>query len=396
MKAIIHIGMMKTGSTSIQTWLHSNRAALEDKGMQSNEGAGRFEKFHQGALKYAVYQTAMHELGADEKTAWVDSWGELKWEGKMYEFCKLLTNQLEKFSGESGTFIYSDETLYKCNETQMIALDKYLSRFFDDRTYVAYIRNTVDFFVSLYSQKLHSSLFFEWRTQEYLEFLKKCANDLVPYGLESSFGNLFDWNKALGDRLNVRLLESDWLVNGDLIEDFASLVGVAAFGKPGRINESFAAEYVEYVRFLNLEYQNGLPRKIREKALEILKDASSGKSKLAASDAQAKSIRDAHREQEEKIRKRFFPDRPFLFSPKFRGCGVAPVPLTKRRKAKIESEIREKMSPEVWVPHEFARSGRRKRARHLREPPGIKAVPVGELEPFDFLLLRHEIALTGG
>ena len=234
----------------------------------------------------------------------------------------------------------------------MVALDKFLSRYFDDITYVVYIRNTVDFFLSMYSQKIQGSSF---STQEYSEFLKKCETDLVPYGLESSYENLFHWHEVLGDKLNVRLLEADWLVNGDLIKDFASLIGVAVLRKARRRNISLSAEHIEYVRLLNLEFQNNLPHKIRKRAIRILKGMSSGKSKVAMSDTQAKSLSDVHRDQEEKLCKIFFPGRQFLFSPKIYGRGKAPTPLTARRKAKMESEIRKKF--EVWKPHELVHGG---------------------------------------
>lgn len=357
MKAIIHIGMAKTGSTSIQQWLKFNSAALEAKGVYSNEGMfpwalgrGRRE------LTYAIYQTARHELGVDEQSAWLGPRARNPEDDeKLLKNCKLLTSQLEDLSGEPGIFIYSYEVLYRCSEIQMIAIEKFFSRLFRDRTYVVYIRNTVDFLVSFYSEKLQNNFFYEQSTLPYSKFLKKCLTTSVPFGPESSFGNLFNWDKLLGDRLNVRLLESDWLVNGDLIDDFAYLVGVAPLGKPPKMNESFAAEYIEYVRFLNRKFRDKLPRAVRKKAIEILKDASSGKQKLATSDAQAKSIEDIHREQEEKIRTRFFPDRPFLFFQKFRGNGVAPVPLTWRRKAEIELEIRKKISPIRWEPYKLAR-----------------------------------------
>lgn len=354
MKAIIHIGMVKAGSSSIQTWLHSNRAALEAEGARSNEVG-----FRRHALRHAVFQVAMLELGADEKTAWVGVREKIEGrDEKIIENFKYLTGMLEKLSGDPGIFIYSIEGLFRCREIHMIALDKYLSRFFEDRTYVVYIRNAVDFFVSMYSQILRN-VDREHSTREFSEFMKLCGREPVPYGIESSFEHLLVWDKMLGNMLNVRLLEPDWLVEGDLIEDFASLAGVPAFRKPGRMNESFAAEYVEYVRYLNREFGNGLPVNIRDRALEILTEASAGKPKLAASDAQAKPIRELHRPQEERIRTRFFPDRPYLFPPKLGRCGIEPVPLTDRRMARIESEIRKIMAPEVWDPRELARdSGR--------------------------------------
>ena len=341
MKAIIHIGMMKTGSSSMQTWMRSSRAALASAGVRTNEDAVTFENLHRRALTHAAFELALYEFDDKEKAAWANPEGAPKKSAGMREISKKLTERFEKLSAKSGTFIYSDETLYNFNEIQMIELDSFLSRFFEERNYVVYIRDFVDFFVSMYSQKLQNKRSYEHCTQEYSKFLENCMNNLVPYGIESSYRNLFEWSKVFGDRLHVRLLESDWLIKGDLIEDFASFAGVSMFVKPDRINESLAAEYVEYVRQLNRKFRNNLRSKIRRKVISILLDASFGKPKLAASDAQAKKIRDNHREQEECIRKRFFPDRSLLFSQKFRGGGVAPAPLTNLRKAAIESEIRE-------------------------------------------------------
>ena len=358
LRAVIHIGMQKTGSSSIQVWLRSNRATLEAFGVYQNKDVDLQGGYRGRAIKHAIFHVALQELGVDEKMAWMGPIEKLRKERNIHENYKLLTDHLEKLNEEPGTFVYSMEGLYSCSKVQMIALDKFLSRFFEDRTYVVYIRNTVDFLVSMYSQKIRSNQNSEYGVIEYHEFMNKCASELAPYGTASSFGNLFEWDYVFGDKLKVRLLESDWLVNGDLIEDFASLIGVAPFVNPGRMYQAIAAEYVEYLRYLNRECRESLPRKKRGRAVEILSSASSGKPKLAASDAQAKSIRELHREREERIRDRFFPDRPFLFSTAFRGSGVAPAPLTARRKAEIESLISEKLAPEVWAPHEHARIGK--------------------------------------
>ena len=350
MKAIIHIGMAKTGSTSIQEWLRSNFTRLEAESIRSNQDGGTLEKNSRHDQWGAIYHTAKHEMGVDESTLWIANLTSRQSAKRLHDGYERLTNLLEKFSGKSGIFVHSAENLFRCEETQALALDKYFSSFFDEVNYVCYIRNTVDLFDSWYSQKIHNGF-----TEGYNLFLKNCASDLVPYGPKLTFRGLFNWYNALGDRLNVRLLESDWLVNGDLIEDFASLAGVPAFEKPGRLNKSFAAEYIEYVRYLNGEFRDALPQEIFWIALDILKSASSGKPKLAASEAQAKSILDLHNVQEEEVRERFFPDRPILFAPKVRGKGIGPAPLTEFRKAKIESEIREKIAPRVWAPHELAR-----------------------------------------
>ena len=222
MKAIIHIGMPKTGSTSIQNWLDSNNAALEGESVRLFGCQGTDERH---ALQFAAYQVALNELGVDEKTAWMFRRKvSPKWNRKVYESYKFLSGKLKRLSGEADIYICSNEMLYRCSEIQIIALDKFLSQFFDERYYVAYIRNTVDLFLSRYWEDIQS--FIDYSTQEYSGFLKYCSKVLDPCGTASSFGHLFNWEKVLGDKFNVRLLESDWLVKGDLIDDFASLLGV--------------------------------------------------------------------------------------------------------------------------------------------------------------------------
>ena len=374
MKAIIHIGMPKTGARSIWTWMYSNYVALEAEGVHSLFAAPV------PLLLMASIHVATVEDGLDEKTAWQG------WEGKpgaralgfeidekainatvaqqkrvrakkIEHYYQVLISELENLSGKSGTFIWLDERLY--DKRNLISpLDKILGRFFDDITYVVYIRDTADFFVSKYSQDLRDCDEY-FGTMRFSEFLRNCADRTICQEQDRPLEYLFAWRDVIGERLNVRLLESDWLVKGDLIEDFSSFIGVDAFRKPGRKNESFASEYIEYVRFLNRKFGRSIPDDIRREVLAILRGASFGKPKLAASDEQADSIRKAHGELEERVRECFFPDRRFLFSPKFRGNGVMPSPLTGRSKAMIEAEIDGKMAKD-WNPDAIARIGGRK------------------------------------
>ena len=373
MKAIIHIGMPKTGSRSVLIWMLLNRSALKRQGLHTLAAPAP-------QLLMASIHVATNELGVDEKTAWQG------WEGKpgaralglevdnnatrekvaeqkrfrageIENAYKFVTGELENLAGKSGSFIWLDERLYD-QKSLIPSVDRILARFFDDRTYVAYIRNTADFFVSKYSQDLRDCDE-KYGTMRFSEYLDRCASRSALQDEDGPLEHLFAWHSVVGERLNVRLAESDWLINGDMIDDFSSLIGVDAFRKPGRKNEAFAAEYIEYVRFLNRRFGRSLPDDMRRKIIKFLTASSSGKPKLAASDSQAALIHDVHRELEERTRESFFPDRPFLFSPKLRGSGVMPSPLTVRRKGKIESEISRTLAMN-WNPYEIARGDRGK------------------------------------
>ena len=99
MKAIIHIGMWKTGSTSIQAWLSKNRAALEAKGVYLRKGARISGGTGRRAIKCAIYYVAKDEMGVDEKTAWLGPQERKPDREFAYtEQAQLLTRQLEEVS----------------------------------------------------------------------------------------------------------------------------------------------------------------------------------------------------------------------------------------------------------------------------------------------------------
>ena len=340
MKAKIHIGMKKTGSTSIQTWMASNRIALEAAGVRLIE-----ETVNDAALRNAACHVAMHELGADEEIVWPGRWKSERRDSDHDE----LSEKLENMSRKSGLFVYSHEGLYDCTEVHMKALERFLSRYFEEITYVAYIRDSADFFASMYSQKI-VNFNKKYGSIPFSETVDRCMREAIPFAPDSDFGNLFAWDGVFGKRFSVRLLESGRLFKGNLIRDFASIVGVEAYRIPKKKNESLAAEYIEYARDLlvNFGQGQGFRTDFREPVMETLLEASSGKPKLSVSDEQAKLIYEFRREIEEKIRIRFFPDKATLFAPKRRGGGIGPAPLTPLGKSEIDAFIRKKTPKSVW------------------------------------------------
>lgn len=331
MKAIIHIGMAKAGSTSIQTWLNVNRSMLKTLGVHSIERMSLCGG-NTCAVRCAVY-IWLREMGVEHTNAWI---GPRRPSENAYNEIeanyKILSSKLHQISERAGVFVYSNENLFCCTDIQMIAMDNIISKYFHERTYVLYIRNIVDTLVSLYSEKLRG----KWKKTNSLNFLKALemfTNQHLAIGELTDFKRIYVWDRMLAKNLNVRLLENDWLVNANLIQDFASLVGVDELRKFGNVNISISANYIEYIRFMN--QQDSLPEEYRMKALRILTDLSHGKPKLALSESQAKWIEEKYREIEDWIRVRFFNTRPYLFSPKIRGRGIMPIPLTDRRKVEI-------------------------------------------------------------
>ena len=339
MKAVIHLGLPKTGSSTIKTWIYSNRAALEAEGVRTIDrvliNGGR-----KCPINCSIYM-ALREMGVDDdESRRTSHTPPADMINDIYEASKFLHAELKKISNFPGLFVYSNESFFGYSEMRIEMIETILSRYFSKIIYVVYVRDFIELFASLYSENILTGKRI-YKIRKFTEALNMLENGNIPYLQMLNFENLFFWDSLVGERLNVRMLESDWL-NGDLLEDFASVVGVNVFRKPDRVNESIAAEYVEYIRIQNLEGwgEEGVnPIQNRARVIEILRAASSGKPKIALSAMHAQLIQEHYCGLVERIRKKFFPDRSFLFTQKQWGPGIMPAPLTDKRKANIESTV---------------------------------------------------------
>lgn len=344
MKAIIHIGLPKTGSTSLQRWINLNQTELESNGVHILTPKRSLS--NDGQLIPASIYVGIYELGIPEETA-RQRLGRLPYEGDIENIYKSAIFEFENMRASGAeVFLASGERIIWLNQSQIIAFDKLLSNYFESRNYIAYIRNTVDYYISWYSQKLYNNRF--PRRMSLHDFLQYCTNDTGIRSRESYWHQIFLWENMFGNNFDVRLLESEWLLGNDLYKDFSSTIGVPVYSKPANANESFAAEYIEYVTKINEIFGHALPLGTRRKAFDFLQHCSIGKPKLNISDKQAHAIHMKTHEQEERIREKFFPKRKKLFSDVCRGQEVLPTPLSVNRMAAIDAEIKKAISPTDW------------------------------------------------
>lgn len=294
----------------------------------------------------ASIHAGIHEFGIPEEKM-RQSLGKPLYKGETENKFKSLVFEFENMlTYGASTFLASCEKLIWLNEIQIATLDRFLSQFFEDRIYMIYIRNTIDYYISRYSQKLYNNSLPGWMNLE--EFLKYCINETFAGDRINYWDQVFLWKNIFGDSFFVRLLESDWLVKNDLIEDFSSFIGIPSYCKPSNQNESFAAEYIEYVMKINKTFGHKIPLTTRRKAFNFLQNSSRGKPKLSVSDELAHSVQKKTHDQEERIRYKFFPERKRLFAKKHRNPVVAPIPLTKKRMAAIDVEIQKAIYPTNW------------------------------------------------
>ncbi len=207
MKCILHIGAEKTGSTSLQHWLYSNRGELAEHGFYLSDSLDS----PNNRLLPIFFQSRID--------AWTKSNG-VEDQSKKREF---LTPSLQSFCdevrlAEDGyhTFLITSEHLHSRLDSQELVkeLHKFLDPLFESINVVGYVRNQADLILSSYSTALRASE---------TSFLSEVVEQVSPD--EHYYNHLLSadlWSNVFG-RSAVTFQVYDHCVNlpGGVVTDFA-------------------------------------------------------------------------------------------------------------------------------------------------------------------------------
>ncbi len=308
-RCVVHIGLNKTGSTTIQGWLGANRDQLAEQGIRYDTLADAGPRTLPHALGFSAI--GVHRAGRllpnpDARL----NFGIETLEDQAAPMAEFEARAEASINAPGyRTYVISSEFLpawlRKPEWTRLF--HDWLTLRFDKVRYVVYLRDQISWVPSAFAQMIKMGGVYSM--EEFLErkedrdYFKTCAR----------------WRRGTpNSRLTVRLLEADSLINGDLIEDFANLIGASTENTraPKTLNESIDAASLEPLRQINLladKFPEKWTRAVRSGHVQKMIGSSTGK-KLTLTRAQALGVARRNAASNEKLRKRFFPERPVLFA----------------------------------------------------------------------------------
>ena len=244
-RLVLHGGLPKTGTTSIQRFLNANAAALGEQGVLFRPTADRKNRRDHNFLAMAFWNR-VQRIYADRYADDLE---------------RLQSDSLEAWAGLLDEFRRSEhDTLLISGEFFSRSAVGALAEFTQE--------NLSDFDVSvLFYLRQPSTHYVSW-LQQHL----KGSNTMMAFGRNRS-----RWSKRLrmwrqvGD-VTVREFSRSALLGGDIIDDFSSVLGVetADLERPADANESISAEGMDLLlEHRRLHWPQG-PDRIMPESLELI------------------------------------------------------------------------------------------------------------------------------
>jgi hypothetical protein len=236
-KAFLHIGVQKTGTTTIQAFMAKNRLALRERGFYYPAAPG--EQNHVGlTLLLGADRDDLYDL---LPMAGIDPGSDLAAYSR--QMLSRLANGFEKSGCQ--TMVLSNEHLSSRIEADesIAALRSYLLGIVDNVEIVVYLRRQDEAVLSEYSTRVQVG---------YTECFELLPHHLVNY----DYAALLDrWAAVFGrDCITIRLFEQDSFVGGDLITDFLQTIQCSyddKFISVPHQNIGLDVDCLEYLRRLN-------------------------------------------------------------------------------------------------------------------------------------------------
>jgi hypothetical protein len=309
LKAIVHIGTEKTGTTSIQRYLYQNRGKLKGAGFHFLQSAGK--RNNQALPAYCLDENRPDDYFRNQGIQTLKQRQEFK-----RRFIKAFDSEIRGLPQHVTTVIMSSEHFHSRirTEAELDNLSELLTPYFDEIKIVCYLREQAATCKSYYSTSLKSG-----GTESFSEFLERCRPENTYFNYHEMLAN---WERGFGfESLDVSLFLQERFLNGDLLDDFTAKIDAALVGeldKPRAVeNESLTPFGQALARAVNIIFPRStvMPDAdvMRDRCKKIITQRLSGSGQLPSVEVQT-SIFDSFIESNALVQRKFFPTVHSLFA----------------------------------------------------------------------------------
>lgn len=269
MKIFLHIGMPKTGTTTLQSFLSQNRKLLLEQGYLYPRSPG--DRNHLKLPAFAMDQERIDNFRRGLQLTRPKVMADFR--GK---FSQKFAQELSRTQAAQVVLSSEHFSAQLVHETEINRLREFLCRFCDQIQIIIYLRRQDDTLLSSYSTEVKAG-----RTEKL-----SLPDEEERYRYYDYWQILQRWESVFGeDNISVRIFERAQLVENDLIKDFAYTTGIeisGAFQIPNQINLSLDADSCEFLRIFNRYVPRFLGDDLNANRGDIVKllEAQSGSSRI--------------------------------------------------------------------------------------------------------------------
>ena len=303
---IIHIGIEKTATTSLQSFLRKNDQELLKHGYFLPKSGGEFNQelfaksFSRGPTNF------LKRHGVFERSAQAKIRDQLQ---------RDIEDEINQLKTSPKAMIITSEWLHSKLTTadEVKALGVFLRKFSQKTQVICYLKEQSALANSRYSTSLKFG-----SSRPFGQYIGECSPEITYF---NHFETLSRWSEIVsGNDLSCRLFSKKDLNGRSIFTDFLNQLNILhesdSWLNPSALNQSFSLKGALIFRALNETLAGS---KIPWKHKETLSEALAGSHNFVT-EAEYNRISEAFSSSNEAVRKRFFPNREALFERRKNFC----------------------------------------------------------------------------
>ncbi|MBN1008311.1 sulfotransferase domain-containing protein [Amphritea pacifica] len=210
----LHIGIEKTGTTSIQEFLYENRDRLSDKGYHFIQSPGN--KNNRALASYTMADHKFDDYFRDLNLITIE-----KKEEHNKETAQKFQKEISNLSDSINSIIISSEHFHSRidSKKEITKLKSLLTPFYSNIKIICYLREQSETCTSLFSTSIKSG-----SPNDFSYLTEQCNINNTYYNYKKMLEN---WSEVFGkENIIVRVFDKSQLINNDLITDFLYILNI--------------------------------------------------------------------------------------------------------------------------------------------------------------------------